>query len=96
MALGEALSAAVERLSTQWPVVLSAFLACAVAWLVQGSLKPDHLSKIPLIGAEIGDETKRRAAYMQGAKDMIEQGHRKFKNGIFRLTTPRGMVSYPM
>lgn len=93
MAIFEAISAAAERLSVQWPFVLSALLVCAVAWFAQGSLKQDPLSKIPLIGRELGDEAKRRAAYMQGAKDLFDEGHRKFKNGVFRVTTPRGTVS---
>lgn len=95
MAIADAVVAAAQRLSTQWPFVLSALLVCAVAWLAQGSLKQDPLSKIPLIGGELGDVTKRRAAYMQGAKEMFDEGHRKFKNGVFRMTTPRGIVSNP-
>lgn len=93
MAITDAIAAAAQRLSTQWPFVLSALLVCAVAWLAQGSLKQDPLSKIPLIGGELGDVTKRRAAYMRGAKAMFDEGHQKFKNGVFRMTTPRGMVS---
>ncbi|PSR87239.1 ent-kaurene oxidase [Coniella lustricola] len=89
MALAEVASAAVERLSTQWPFVLSALLVFAAAWFMQSLFKQDPLSKIPFIGAEVGDESKRLTAFLQDAKAMYAQGYKKFKQGMFRLTTTR-------
>lgn len=90
MTIAEAISAATERLSTQWPVVLTAVLACAAAWLVQKLLMSNPYSKIPLVGGQIGNEEKRRAAYMGGAKDILLEGYNKFKNGVFKVTTIKG------
>lgn len=89
MALIDAISAASERLSYQWPYVLTAVLACGVAWLLQVTLKSDALSKIPLHGNEIGDADKRREAYMKDARKLLADGTERFKNGIWRVTTAR-------
>lgn len=91
MAIAEAISAATERLSTQWPFVLTAVLACAVAFIIQMSRKSDPISKIPLVGAEFGDEAKRRQAYHERSREIVLGGYKKFKDGIFRMTTPRGL-----
>lgn len=90
MAIHDAASAAAGRLATRWPFYLAAIFICAVAWLVQAALKPNPLSKIPLVGGEHGDEAKRRVAYMRGANNMLAEGYRQFKDGIFRITTPKG------
>lgn len=66
-----------ELLATQWPYVLSTFLAFAAAWLLQVLLKQDPLSSLPMVGAEIGNADKRRAAFVQGAKNFYLEGYRK-------------------
>lgn len=90
MALTEVASAAIERLSAQWPFVLSALLVFAAAWFMQPLFKQDALSKFPLVGSEVGDDSKRITAFMHNAKEMYAQGYEKFKQGAFRITTNRG------
>lgn len=93
MAIAEAISAAVERLSTQWPYVLSALLVCAVAWVAQGALKQDPFTKIPHVGSEIGDKAKRQTAWLMSAKGLLSEGYNKFRDGTFRVTTQTGVYS---
>lgn len=66
-----------ELLATQWPYVLSTFLAFAAAWLLQAVFKQDPLSSLPMVGSEIGNADKRRAAFVQGAKNFYLEGYRK-------------------
>jgi hypothetical protein len=64
-------------LATQWPFIATALLACATAWAFQALMKQTPLSKLPLIGTEIGDAEKRRVAYMRGAKQLYLDGYKK-------------------
>lgn len=66
-----------DLLAAQWPYVLSTILAFAAAWLLQVVLKQDPLSGLPMVGSEIGNADKRRAAFVQGAKNMYLEGYRK-------------------
>lgn len=66
-----------ELLAAQWPYVLSTFLAFAAAWLLQLVFKQDPLSSLPMVGSEIGNADKRRAAFVQGAKNIYLEGYRK-------------------
>lgn len=74
-----------------WSFVFTAVVASAAVWLYQYlHPKRDAISEIPLIGADIEDEGKRRMAFATGAKHMYQAGYRKFKNGVFRVCSPRG------
>lgn len=66
-----------ELVATQWPVLATTLLACAAAWLLQALLKKDPMSKIPVVGLEFGNAEKRRAAFMQSAKDIYIDGYQK-------------------
>lgn len=94
MAITEVTWAAAQRLSTQWPFILTALLVFAGAWALQTFLRPDALSKIPLVSSDIGDESKRRAEFLSNAKAVYEKGYSAFKNGAFRITAARGQESF--
>jgi hypothetical protein len=66
-----------ELLAAQWPYVLTTVLAFAAAWLLQAVLKRDPLSSLPMVGSEIGNADKRRAAFFQGARNIYLEGYRK-------------------
>ncbi|KAF3768858.1 cytochrome P450 [Cryphonectria parasitica EP155] len=89
MALGELASGSIEGLSTKWPFILTTLLALVGTWLLQLLFKQDPLSKIPFAGSDIGDENKRRVAFMQDAKAIYADGYQKFKNSLFRITSSR-------
>ncbi|KAI3390983.1 hypothetical protein diail_8297, partial [Diaporthe ilicicola] len=72
-----------------WPLVLIAAVALAVVRFFQSFLKQDPISKIPLIGDDIEDEDMRRMMFAKGAKHVYHAGYRKFKNGLFRVSSPR-------
>jgi hypothetical protein len=74
-----------------WPIVLIAVVASAAVRLFQYLLKQDPISKIPLVGDDIEDEGTRRMMFAKGAKHVYRAGYRKFKNGLFRVSSPRGM-----
>jgi len=51
----------------------------------------DSVSKIPLIGSELGDMAKMREKYlMGGARAMYNAGYSKFKGSMYRVPSPRG------
>ncbi|KAJ0122972.1 ent-kaurene oxidase [Diaporthe amygdali] len=87
MATTSAPSKITDLVATQWPYVLSTLLAFAAAWLLQAALKRDPLSSLPMVGIEFGNADKRRAAFVQGAKNIYLEGYRKFRKGVFRITT---------
>lgn len=66
-----------EQLAAQWPYVLTTVLAFAAAWLLQAVLKQNPLSSLPMVGSEIGNADKRRAAFFQGAKNIYLEGYQK-------------------
>ncbi|CCF38023.1 ent-kaurene oxidase [Colletotrichum higginsianum] len=72
-----------------WQAALTLLVTLVVGYLAKTSLSSNSLSKIPLVGLEIGDEEKRRLAYLGGAKNIYQQGYQKFKDGIFQITTSR-------
>lgn len=80
-----------------WPFILIAVVALAAVRLFQSLLKQDPISKIPLIGGDIEDEGTRRMIFAKGAKHVYQEGYRKFKNGLFRVSSPRGMnAEFPL
>lgn len=80
MATTSAPSKITDLVATQWPYVFSTLLALAAAWLLQAALKRDPLSSLPMVGIEFGNADKRRAAFVQGAKNIYLEGYRKVSN----------------
>ncbi|KAL1856834.1 hypothetical protein Daus18300_010597 [Diaporthe australafricana] len=76
-----------------WPFVLIAVVAFAAVRLFQYLLKQDPISKIPLVGDDIEDEGMRRMTFAKGAKHVYQAGYRKFKNGMFRVSSPRDRLN---
>ncbi|KAI0193565.1 cytochrome P450 [Xylaria flabelliformis] len=76
-------------LTERWPVLLAALVTLTVAFAYPQALKAIRIAQIPIIGAELGGVTKRRQAYIISARKLYNDGYHKFKNGIFRITTPR-------
>jgi hypothetical protein len=83
-----------SRKMRMWPFILIAVLVSAAARLFQCLPKQNPISKIPLVGDEIKDEGTRRMMFAKGAKHVYQEGYRKFKNGLFRVSSPRGMNAY--
>lgn len=79
------------RKMKMWPFILIAVVAFAAVRLFQSLSKQDPISRIPLIGDDIEDESTRRMMFAKGAKHVYQTGYRKFKNGLFRVSSPRGM-----
>lgn len=88
-------TSATELLTKQWHLFLAPALVYVVVWLGKRILLQESLTKIPLAGLDLGNEGKRRAGYMAGAKDIYLEGYRKFKHGVFRVTTPKSAKFYP-
>lgn len=79
------------RKMTTWPLILLTVVASVAVWLFQFFSNQDPISKIPLVGDDIEDEGTRRMMFAKGAKHVYQEGYRKFKNGLFRVSSPRGM-----
>ncbi|KAI0556086.1 cytochrome P450 [Xylaria curta] len=73
----------------RWPVLLAALVTLIVTFTYPQALKAIRIAQIPIVGAELGGVTKRRQAYITSARQLYNDGYHKFKNGIFRITTPR-------
>lgn len=86
-------SLAAETLSGRSLVIFVAIIACILTFLGPKTATFIRLASIPFIGTELGNEEKRRQAYLQGARKLYYAGYENFKNGIFRgafrLTTSR-------
>lgn len=84
---------AVQSLTTilldRSPVLSTALIVCVAVFLVPKLLTSSQIWRIPVIGEELGSEEKRRQAYLAGARRMYTDGYRKFKDGVFRITTSR-------
>jgi hypothetical protein len=59
------------------PLVVSTVAAILLAIGLQALLARNPLSDIPQIGQELGSDEKRRQAYLQGAKNLYNDGYRK-------------------
>lgn len=95
MAILTATASAAELLAEQWHLFLAPAFVYIAGWVFQKYFQENHLSQIPFVGTELGDEGKRRARYIIGAKDIYLEGYRKFKNGVFRISTPKSMEQTP-
>jgi hypothetical protein len=68
-----------EFLGDKWPLLSVAILAALAALLVQPLFGRYTLSNIPCVGLEVGDEEKRRLAYLAGAKRLYQAGYQTVK-----------------
>ncbi|OIW23840.1 cytochrome P450 [Coniochaeta ligniaria NRRL 30616] len=79
------LEVVVERV----PLIATTAIVSLLAFIIQRLFSKASLSHFPLAGAMIGDAEKRRKAYLAGAKSIYKEGYQKFKNSVFRVTSPR-------
>ncbi|KAF4537208.1 Cytochrome P450 [Lasiodiplodia theobromae] len=66
--------------------LLVSIAAAAVAAVF---LRRDPLAAFPVIGEEWGDEKTRRERFVTGAKQIYLDGYKKFKDGVYQITTVR-------
>jgi hypothetical protein len=64
-------------LADRWPILSTVLVSFFAAVLLQTVLKGNPVANIPVIGKEIGDEEKRRLAYLGGAKRLYAEGYQK-------------------
>ncbi|KAM5366233.1 hypothetical protein ACJZ2D_010661 [Fusarium nematophilum] len=79
----------VDFASNRWPILLVTFVVCIGAALAPKITGTIRLWSIPTVGDELGGTEKRRKAYLGGARKLYYDGYRKFKNGVFMITTSR-------
>ncbi|KAG8167283.1 hypothetical protein KVR01_002972 [Diaporthe batatas] len=72
-----------------WPFLLITIAVSAAKLLFEAFLKHDPISEIPLVDGDIKDEATRRMKFAKGAKHVYREGYRKFRNGLFRVSSPR-------
>lgn len=69
---------AADLLASYRPQVTAMMILCAVAWLFCSYfLREDHLSKLPLAGAEFGNTEQRRAAFIKNGKRIYMEAYHK-------------------
>ncbi|KAF3765318.1 hypothetical protein M406DRAFT_88222 [Cryphonectria parasitica EP155] len=79
----------VQVAQEKWPVIATFIAVSLVAMFLQTAVvSRSTWTKIPLIGAELGSDEKRRELYLKGAKRVYTEGYKRFKNGVYRIVTP--------
>lgn len=48
------------------------------------------ITKFPLLGKQYGNRRKRAEAFLYQPVKLYEEGYRRFKNQVYRLTMPDG------
>ena len=81
---------ATESLSERSTAVTIAIGILAITLLLPALFSPNKLSKIPLLGQEFGNYSKREKAYLARARQLYREGYAKFNDSKFRLTTTDG------
>lgn len=76
MAASETLSG---QIGEKWPIILTAFLALAIATAYPHVLRAIQIAKIPTVGTELGGEDKRRQAYISSARRLYNDGYHKVR-----------------
>ncbi|KAK0609184.1 Cytochrome P450 monooxygenase atmQ [Lasiodiplodia hormozganensis] len=64
-------------------------VSIAAAVVAAVFLRRDPLAAFPVIGKEWGDEKTRRERFVTGAKQIYLDGYKKFKDGVYQITTVR-------
>lgn len=59
-----------------------------------GSQSP--ITKFPLLGKEYGNRRKRAEAFLYQPVKLYEEGYRRFKDQVYRLTMPDGWCPPPL
>ncbi|KAG8162698.1 hypothetical protein KVR01_007176 [Diaporthe batatas] len=66
-----------------------ALLATAIIIVHRLGSQPD-INKFPLLGAQYGNRRKRAEAFLYQPVKLYEEGYRRFKNQVYRMTMPDG------
>lgn len=67
----------------------------ATVFLLLRRLGSGHqLSKFPLIGKEYGNRRKRIEAFLAHPVEVYQEGYRRFKDEVYRLTMPDGQFFF--
>lgn len=82
-----------EAFSERALVVLVAIIAGALALLGPWAIKTIRLASIPWLGVELGNEEKRRVAYLQGARKIYYAGYEKVRKSRLQGTSI-GLLSF--
>lgn len=77
-----AISELSRLLGDRLPLVVPTLAVLLLAYLLPRLFKNDPLAHIPDIGKELGDDEKRRQAYLYGANNLYREGYRKVSFGI--------------
>ncbi|KAL2760205.1 hypothetical protein ACRALDRAFT_2038897 [Sodiomyces alcalophilus JCM 7366] len=71
-----------------WPAVAVSIITVSVALVLQWLLRADPLATVPVVGE--GNKASRRKQFVSGrASALYSEGYRKFRDGLFRIATPR-------
>jgi hypothetical protein len=68
-----------EALTERLPLIGTTIIVSLLAFLVQHLLARDPLANIPWVGIELGDESKRRQAYLRSARPFYKEGYDKVR-----------------
>ncbi|KAH8895907.1 cytochrome P450 [Thozetella sp. PMI_491] len=86
MAVVQTLTAFVED---KWHVLLTTLIVGLAAVAVSNLLASSPIANLPLVGDDLGNDEKRRQAYLGNGRALYSAGYKNFKDGIFRIITSR-------
>ncbi|KAI1389674.1 cytochrome P450 [Hypoxylon trugodes] len=82
------ISVVMAIVANEWPILLAGLLI-TLSLTQAHLLRSSPIAKVPVIGSELGSDEKRRQAYLRNARQLYLDGYQKFKNGMFRIVSPR-------
>lgn len=77
-------------LADNLPGWIVAGLAASVLILLRRLNSGPQISHFPLLGKEYGSRRKRIEAFLFHPVEMYQEGYRRFKDQVYRLTMPDG------
>ncbi|KAJ0119705.1 cytochrome P450 monooxygenase [Diaporthe amygdali] len=78
---------AIELVAERWPLIVTAILACTITLFVPTLKRKAALWHLPIVGKEKWNYETRRMEFLLRAEKVYEEGYRKFRAGIFRITS---------
>lgn len=73
-------------LEERGPVLASVAVILATAFIASLLVGSTEVSKLPLVGEEVGNAEKRRKAFITNGYDFYKKGYDLFRSKAFRLT----------
>ena len=76
------------------PAITIAIGVIAAAILLPKLFASNPIANLPFFGLEHGGPLQREKYFLRHGRELYQQGYKKFRNSLYRLTTADGVVYY--